>query len=93
MPEIQKISVALTGEQVRALKSAVEAGEYATTSEIVREALREWQWKREMRDEELSRLRELWREGKTSGSALALDLAEARAEARKRLTKATGKTA
>jgi hypothetical protein len=27
MPEIQKISVALTGEQVRALKSAVEAGD------------------------------------------------------------------
>lgn len=93
MPEIQKISVALTAEQVRVLKSAVETGEYATTSEIVREALRDWQWKREMRDEELSRLRELWREGKASGSAAPLDLAETRAEARKKLGKATGKIA
>jgi antitoxin ParD1/3/4 len=93
MPEIQKISVALTAEQVRVLKSAVETGEYATTSEIVREALRDWQWKREMRDEELSRLRELWREGKASGSAAPLDLAETREAARKKLGKATGKIA
>ena len=46
MADIQKVSVALTGEQVAALKAAVEAGEYATTSEIVREALRDWQFKR-----------------------------------------------
>ena len=59
MPEIQKIGVALTAEQVKTLKDAVETGEYGTTSEIVREALREWQWKRELRDEELSRMREL----------------------------------
>ena len=42
MADIQKVSVALTGEQLAALKAAVEAGEYATTSEIVREALRDW---------------------------------------------------
>jgi antitoxin ParD1/3/4 len=42
MPEIHKVSVALIGEQVTALKSAVAAGEYATTSEIVREAIRDW---------------------------------------------------
>jgi len=40
MPEIQKVSIALTGEQIGALKAAVETGEYATTSEIVREAIR-----------------------------------------------------
>lgn len=93
MPEIQKISVALTAEQVRTLKDAVETGEYATTSEIVREALREWQWKRELRDEELGRMRELWRAGKASGSAAPLDLAETREEARKKLGKAAGKIA
>jgi hypothetical protein len=43
MANIEKVSVALTGEQVSALKAAVEAGEYATTSEIVREAVRDWQ--------------------------------------------------
>ncbi|HEV2485930.1 MAG TPA: hypothetical protein VGT08_10385 [Terracidiphilus sp.] len=39
MPEVQKISIALTAEQIGTLKSAVETGEYATTSEIVREAI------------------------------------------------------
>jgi hypothetical protein len=34
MPDMQKVSVALTGEQVAALEAAVEAGEYATTDEI-----------------------------------------------------------
>ena len=38
MPYMQKVSVALTGEQV----AAVETGEYATTSEIIREAIRDW---------------------------------------------------
>jgi len=33
MSDIHKVSVALTGEQIAALKDAVEAGEYATTSE------------------------------------------------------------
>ena len=92
MPDIQKVSVALTGEQVTALKAAVETGEYATTSEAVREALREWQWKRELRGEDLERLRELWREGKVSGPAVSLDLAETRKEARQRLKKVTGDT-
>jgi Arc/MetJ-type ribon-helix-helix transcriptional regulator len=41
MPDIQKVSVALTGEQLAVLKAAVETGEYATTSEIVREAIRD----------------------------------------------------
>jgi antitoxin ParD1/3/4 len=49
MANIEKVSVALTGEQVSALKAAVEAGEYATTGEIVREAVRDWQLKRELR--------------------------------------------
>jgi len=41
MADIRKVSVALTGEQVSGLKAAVGAGEYATTSEIVREAIRD----------------------------------------------------
>ncbi len=89
MPDIQKISIALTAEQVRSLKTAVETGEYATTSEIVREALREWQWKRELRGEDLKRLRQYWREGKGSGKAAPLDLAKTRDKARQRLKKAT----
>lgn len=87
MPDIQKVSIALTGEQVAALRDAVETGEYATTSEAVREAIRDWQWKRELRGEDLKRLREQWDTGKASGNARAVSLASNRDEARRRLKK------
>jgi antitoxin ParD1/3/4 len=88
MSDIHKVSVALTGEQIAALKAAVEAGEYANTSEIVREAIRDWQFKRELRQEDLKRLRQLWNEGVASGPAKPLDFGELRREARQRLTAA-----
>jgi antitoxin ParD1/3/4 len=93
MPDIRKVSVALTGEQTAALRDAVKTGEYATTSEAIREALREWQWKRDLRSEELKRLRAQWREGKSSGKAKAVDFAGAREEARRRLKKAARRSA
>jgi antitoxin ParD1/3/4 len=85
VPNVEKISVALTSEQIAALKEAVDAGEYATTSEIVREAIRDWQLKRQLRHDEISRLRQMWDEGKASGSAGPVDFDALRREARKRL--------
>jgi len=85
MPAVQKVSIALTGEQVGALKAAVETGEYATTSEIVREAIRDWQFKRELRQQDLKRVRELWDQGKASGAATPVDFDAARSAARLRL--------
>jgi antitoxin ParD1/3/4 len=93
MPEVKKVSIALTAEQILALRSAVETGEYATTSEIVREALRDWQYKRALREDDLKRLRLLWDEGKASGSALPLDMEAARREARQRLEDSSRKQA
>jgi antitoxin ParD1/3/4 len=84
MPDVQKVSIALTGEQIGALKAAIETGEYATTSEIVREAIRDWQFKRELRQEDLKRLRQLWDQGKTS-TISPVDFEAARQEARQRL--------
>jgi antitoxin ParD1/3/4 len=84
MPEVQKVSIALTGEQLGALKAAVATGEYATTSEIVREAIREWQFKRELRQEDLKRLRQMWDQGKASGIAASMDFDAVRREARQR---------
>ena len=56
MPDVQKVSVALTGEQLGALRAAVETGEYATTTRLFSEAIRDWQFKRELRQENLKRL-------------------------------------
>ena len=93
MPDVQKLSIALTGEQIRSLKAAVETGEYATTSEIVREAIRDWQFKRQLRQEDLRRLRELWDQGKASGAATMAGFDDARQEARQRLANSAGEKA
>jgi antitoxin ParD1/3/4 len=85
LPDIRKVSVALTGEQLAALKAAVETGEYATTSEIVREAIRDWQFKRELRQEDIRRLRQLWDDGKASGPAEPFDVERTLAAAKARL--------
>jgi antitoxin ParD1/3/4 len=47
MSSIRKISIAMPEEQYAYLEAAVEAGDYATTGEVIREALRDWQEKRE----------------------------------------------
>jgi antitoxin ParD1/3/4 len=85
MPGIQKVSVALTGEQVEALKAAVNSGAYATTSEVVREAIRDWQLKQELRRDEVEILRRLWDEGEASGPPIPVDFDEVRREARRLL--------
>jgi len=89
MSNVEKVSVALTTEQVSALKAAVDTGEYATTSEIVREAVRDWQLKRELRQYDIERLRDAWDKGLASGSAGELDMRKLRKEARARLKAAS----
>ena len=88
MANVEKVSIALTTEQLAALRAAVDAGEYATTSEVVREALRDWQLKRELQQDDIRRLRQLWQQGVASGSAGELDMAALRIEARDRLSRA-----
>ena len=85
MANVEKLGIALTTQQVAAMREAVESGEYATTSEIVREAVRDWQAKRELRREEVQRLRRLWDEGKASGKPAPLDFEELNAEGRRRV--------
>jgi antitoxin ParD1/3/4 len=89
MSNVEKMSVALTVQQVAALKAAVETGEYATTSEVVREAVRDWQMKRELRAEDTRRLQEMWDQGKASGTPQPLDFDDLREEARRRLKEAS----
>ncbi len=95
VPNVEKLSIALTIEQVTAIRAAVDRGEYATSSEVVREAMRDWQVKRGPQQEDINCLRKLWDEGIASGSAGKVDFVELRAEARTRLqvTKSASKHA
>ena len=71
MPAVEKISIALPPEMVANIRKAVETGEYASSSEVVRDALHEWTLMRDLRQQSLGELRTLWRqalEDKTPGA-------------------------
>ena len=63
MSKLERITVTMPEEMAAKMRAAVDAGEYATTSEVVREALRRWAVKQDRRIAELDHLRELIAEG------------------------------
>jgi antitoxin ParD1/3/4 len=63
MSTIERITITLTAEMAQAVRGAVQAGEYASSSEIVREALRDWRHKRALQAQELGELRAKVQEG------------------------------
>jgi antitoxin ParD1/3/4 len=85
MAGVAKISVALTPELQELVQDAVTAGDYASTSEVIREALREWKEHRERRHAATAELRRLWDEGIASGPARPLDIEAIKKEGRRRL--------
>lgn len=85
MAQVEKISVALTSEMVAAAREATEAGEYASASEVLRDAMREWMRRRLERTRAITELGRLWDEGLASGPPA--DGEEAFARLRERLEK------
>jgi antitoxin ParD1/3/4 len=85
MAGVAKISVALTPELHEIVQDAVTGGDYASTSEVIREALRDWREKRDRKQEAIKELRRLWDEGIASGPARPLDIEAIKREGRKRL--------
>jgi antitoxin ParD1/3/4 len=67
MGAVQKLSIAVTEELARDIAQAIESGDYSTTSEVVRDALRTWKREREDRGAAIRRLKQLWDEGLASG--------------------------
>ena len=72
MTTAEKISIALPPEMVAIVRNAVASGEYASSSEVIRDALRDWTLKRTLRQQGVAQLRQLWQEAlqdKTPGVA------------------------
>jgi antitoxin ParD1/3/4 len=90
MAKVEKLSVALTTDLAAAVRTAVASGDYASTSEVVREALRDWQARRAVDRELTLELRRLWDEGLASGPSEPLDMAAIKREARRRAEGGTG---
>jgi antitoxin ParD1/3/4 len=57
MPSAEKISITMTGDMLRTIRDSVEAGEYASTSEALRDAVRVWQRQRLEDAERLAAIR------------------------------------
>ncbi|MEX2149653.1 MAG: type II toxin-antitoxin system ParD family antitoxin [Steroidobacteraceae bacterium] len=85
MPNIEKISVALPADMLALVRAAVGTGDYASTSEVIREALREWKDRRATRAEAFADIRRLWQEGLATPGRRALDTDKTKREGRRRL--------
>lgn len=85
MTNVEKISVALTQEMAAFVRDVVESGEYASSSEVIREALRDWKQKRLLQLHNIDELRRLWQEGLESGTGKYKGIDAIKQEARKRL--------
>ena len=88
MSTVEKITIALTPEMVGFVRGTVEAGEYASTSEAIRDAVREWKERRDLLGYTIEELRELVREGLESGPSPRASMDEVKAEARRRFVDA-----
>jgi len=88
MSNIERMTVVFPEPMAAQIRAAVKDGEYASTSEVVREAVRLWSGRRRLRDEEIAALRRAWDTGKASGIDGPLDMksiiADAKSEARQR---------
>jgi antitoxin ParD1/3/4 len=84
MSTVEKMTIALTPEMASFVRSAVNAGEYASTSEAIREAVREWKERKDLLGYTVEELRELVQEGIDSGLSELLTMEDVKAEARRR---------
>jgi antitoxin ParD1/3/4 len=57
MAGIERLTITLPTDMAALVKSAVEDGDYASTSEVIRAALRDWKMKRALQLQELVALK------------------------------------
>ncbi|WP_197465034.1 type II toxin-antitoxin system ParD family antitoxin [Tistrella mobilis] len=79
------MTIALTPEMAGFVRHAVETGQYASTSEAIREAVREWQERRDLLGYTVDELRVLVQKGIDSGPATPFDPESIRQEGRRLL--------
>jgi len=85
MASVEKITIALTPEMAGFIRNAVDAGDYASTNEAIREAVREWKERRDLLGYTAEELRDLVSEVLASGPSPFASMADVKAEARRRL--------
>ena len=58
MANVERLSISLSEDLAEMVRGAVAAGGYTSSSEVIREALRDWKRKQAARDADIERLRE-----------------------------------
>lgn len=87
MGAIERLTITVPAEMAASVKSAVEAGAYASASEVIRDALRAWMREQDTARRELEELRAAIRAGLESGPGLPAE--EVFAELRNRFAPKT----
>jgi antitoxin ParD1/3/4 len=73
MSAIERLTITLPAEMAATVRSAVAGGDYASTSEVIRAALRDWARNRNEEHRELAALRMAVRLGDESGPSISAD--------------------
>ena len=82
MPTAERLTITMPAEMAETLRQTVAGGEYASTSEVVREALRDWTRNRDAERRDLDILRAAIKAGLDSGSGIPADQVFAELRAR-----------
>lgn len=56
MTQIERMTIALPVEMAAVIREAVESGDYASSSEVFRDAIRDWKHKRQLEHQEIAKI-------------------------------------
>jgi antitoxin ParD1/3/4 len=82
---VEKISIPLPPDMIATLRDSIASGGYASTSGVIRKALREWMMRRSGQANAVAEIRGAWGAGVSSGTSAALDIPSSRRRTRTRL--------
>ena len=66
---MRTMTISLSPQQATRIQQAVETGDYASNSEVLRDALRLWEQREEIRALEIAKLKRAYADGMASGPA------------------------
>ncbi|MEP3438519.1 MAG: type II toxin-antitoxin system ParD family antitoxin [Hoeflea sp.] len=70
---MKTLTISLSQQQISWLQQAVASGSYASNSEVMRDALRLWEQRQELRELEINRLKRAYDDGMASGEGRSID--------------------